>query len=246
MTSLADELLAVTSKTEKSGDMSKSSTNLENLENDPNSTNTYLAQTNFPYVQEQHNVHSKTTPFCYAANNADDMDITCDVTLAAMNKSKLTYDLGMESNNTLSVQASCMEETFALNIKDHAKTAQEIVMDETIVAHTKKNTHFECGKFSETSELDDQHEKIGEKLIPNSLALSTDEDKETLVGIKNFTEETIGRSSCVWSEISTDFDPDEETVNFGTRYALEADGKLFDVFTYATIEPKVSNFGGRG
>ena len=47
------------------------------------------------------------------------------------------------------------------------------------------------------------------------------------------------QSTCQWSQISTDFDPDEETANFGTRHALEADGKLFDVFTYATIEPKV-------
>ena len=42
----------------------------------------------------------------------------------------------------------------------------------------------------------------------------------------------------MWSKIVTNFDPDEETANFGTRYAIEASGKIFDVFTYATISPK--------
>ena len=32
-----------------------------------------------------------------------------------------------------------------------------------------------------------------------------------------------------WTEISTDFDPDEETANFGTRHALEAEGNLYEV-----------------
>jgi hypothetical protein len=45
--------------------------------------------------------------------------------------------------------------------------------------------------------------------------------------------------SGIWSVIGTNFDPDDETANFGTRHALEADGRLFDVFTYATVDPKV-------
>ena len=32
-----------------------------------------------------------------------------------------------------------------------------------------------------------------------------------------------------WTEISTDFDPEEETANFGTRHALEADGSIYEV-----------------
>ena len=40
-----------------------------------------------------------------------------------------------------------------------------------------------------------------------------------------------------WSNIGTNFDPDEETANFGTRHAIEASGKLFDVFTLATVSP---------
>ena len=33
----------------------------------------------------------------------------------------------------------------------------------------------------------------------------------------------------LWNEIATDFDPEEETANFGTRRALEADGSLYEV-----------------
>ena len=33
----------------------------------------------------------------------------------------------------------------------------------------------------------------------------------------------------LWNEIATDFDPEEETANFGTRRALEADGNLHEV-----------------
>ena len=36
----------------------------------------------------------------------------------------------------------------------------------------------------------------------------------------------------LWNEIATDFDPEEETANFGTRKALEADGNLYEVKNY--------------
>ena len=42
-----------------------------------------------------------------------------------------------------------------------------------------------------------------------------------------------------WSEICSSFDPDQETKNFGTRHAFEAVGNVFDVFTLATLQPKV-------
>ncbi len=42
----------------------------------------------------------------------------------------------------------------------------------------------------------------------------------------------------MWTNICTDFDPDEETKNFGTRNALELGGKIFDVFTQATVSPR--------
>ena len=34
---------------------------------------------------------------------------------------------------------------------------------------------------------------------------------------------------AVWNEVSTDFDPDEETANFGTRHALESGDNLYEV-----------------
>ena len=37
--------------------------------------------------------------------------------------------------------------------------------------------------------------------------------------------------TAVWNEINTDFDPEEETANFGTRHALEAAGNLYEVVT---------------
>ena len=36
----------------------------------------------------------------------------------------------------------------------------------------------------------------------------------------------------VWNEINTDFDPEEETANFGTRHALEAFGNLYEVWYF--------------
>lgn len=48
-------------------------------------------------------------------------------------------------------------------------------------------------------------------------------------------DDTIGNTGS-WSRIDTNFDPDEETANFGTRHAIE-NGKLFDVFTHATVSP---------
>ncbi|TRY72764.1 hypothetical protein TCAL_00185 [Tigriopus californicus] len=44
----------------------------------------------------------------------------------------------------------------------------------------------------------------------------------------------------MWSVLCTDFDPEEETANFGvTRAALQSrGGELYDVVTFATLEPK--------
>ena len=42
---------------------------------------------------------------------------------------------------------------------------------------------------------------------------------------------------AVWNEVSTDFDPEEETANFGTRHALETGDNLYEVVTLATVEP---------
>ena len=76
----------------------------------------------------------------------------------------------------------------------------------------------------------------------NSLNSSNipDQENETskLSLSRDFQPESQDEDS-VWSEICDQFDPDEETANFGTRHAFEAQGNLFDVFTLATVQPKV-------
>ena len=42
------------------------------------------------------------------------------------------------------------------------------------------------------------------------------------------------RELPLWTEISTDFDPDEETANFGTRHALESQGNIYEVSNNGT------------
>lgn len=42
-------------------------------------------------------------------------------------------------------------------------------------------------------------------------------------------------SSC-WDIINTEWDTDQETVNFGTRQCVVVDAALYDVVTLATIE----------
>ena len=49
-----------------------------------------------------------------------------------------------------------------------------------------------------------------------------------------------GGNLGVWSSLSTDFDPEDETANFGTRMAVEdKGGQLFDVITFAICQPEV-------
>ncbi len=49
-----------------------------------------------------------------------------------------------------------------------------------------------------------------------------------------------GPTASLWPRLLGNFDPDEETANFGTRLALEArGGALFDVVTLAIFEPEV-------
>ena len=112
--------------------------------------------------------------------------------------------------------------------------AQDIVMDESIAINTTHHALSDDKKDPELSDL--------EITMYTTHVHSTTCEQTLLHDKAEPKHDTKGRSSCLWSKISTDFDPDEETVNFGTRYALETDGKLFDVFTYATIEPKVNNF----
>lgn len=39
-----------------------------------------------------------------------------------------------------------------------------------------------------------------------------------------------------WNTINTEWDPDQETVNFGTRQFVVVDSALYDVVTLATVE----------
>lgn len=41
--------------------------------------------------------------------------------------------------------------------------------------------------------------------------------------------------SC-WNVINTEWDTDQETVNFGTRQCVVIDSALYDVVTLATVE----------
>jgi hypothetical protein len=48
----------------------------------------------------------------------------------------------------------------------------------------------------------------------------------------------------MWCSLSTNFNQDEETANFGTRLAIEENGNLYEVVTLALLEPDVSKFNG--
>lgn len=45
--------------------------------------------------------------------------------------------------------------------------------------------------------------------------------------------------TACWDVINTEWDPDQETVNFGTRQCVVVDSALFDVVTLATVECSV-------
>ena len=49
------------------------------------------------------------------------------------------------------------------------------------------------------------------------------------------------REKAVWNEVSTDFDPDEETANFGTRHALESGNNLYEVILIKNLEMQESS-----
>ena len=43
---------------------------------------------------------------------------------------------------------------------------------------------------------------------------------------------------AVWDVINTEWDTDQETVNFGTRQFVIIDASIYDVVTLATVECK--------
>ena len=221
MTSLADELSAAScGEPQECQDVSNRLLQHEDPENNPNIANTSRTSTTSKASSSLYRDPTKyelnNEQCSLAADTSYDMDITCDVTMPAMVNPQLIVNSGSTINNTVSATDSFMDETMAVIAKQ-----QERVGD---------STRFD---LSTIKTEDEKHQ--------SSLDISLD-DSENVTGADEVQLKEHLMSSqltCQWSQISTDFDPDEETANFGTRHALEADGKLFDVFTYATIEPKV-------
>ena len=115
---------------------------------------------------------------------------------------------------------------------------QDIVMDDSIAANIGVSSYPDDIRTIADTEI--TNAICGENIHSDSLTLLKSITDQSLNNDIDDRQEKIEQRQCIWSHIDTDFDPEEETANFGTRYALENDGKLFDVFTYATIEPKVS------
>jgi hypothetical protein len=42
---------------------------------------------------------------------------------------------------------------------------------------------------------------------------------------------------AVWTDVTTGFDTEEETVNFGTRAVIDGSNGIFETLTLATIQP---------
>ena len=215
MASLADELSAATSGEDKGYFQIEANITEVNqdLENNRNINNTsYSTETNKVPTQFNKFGITQQSASCF---NEYDMDITCDVTIPVMNKEKYPEIREIES-----------------------RTLQDISVDNTIV---EKSVRLSSDKQIDTTSSDveittmqdDVTSSIKSPIISKNI-FSASVDHSSID-----SEAAEEYSSCLWTQISTDFDPEEETVNFGTRYALEKDGKLFDVFTFATIEPKV-------
>jgi hypothetical protein len=43
---------------------------------------------------------------------------------------------------------------------------------------------------------------------------------------------------AVWTDVTTGFDTEEETVNFGTRAVIDDSNGIFETLTLATIQPQ--------
>ena len=221
MTSLADELSAAScGEAQECQNVSKGLLQFENPENNPNIANTSRTSATNKASSSLHRDPTKyqlnNDQCSLAADTSDDMDITCDVTLPAMVNGQLIVNSGPTINSTISATDNFMDETIGVIAKQ-----QEMMGN---------STRFDLSTI-----------KTEDEKLQSSLDIGLDNSENATVAEEAQLKEHLmsSQSSCQWSQISTDFDPDEETANFGTRHAMEADGKLFDVFTYATIEPKV-------
>ena len=224
MASLADELFAASANEERECQnvSNRPVQNVEHLENNPNIANTSTSSRADAPIKASSSLLGNLNEYelngdqcSLPADTSYDMDITCDVTLPAMRNPQFVNNSGTTINSAISATDNLMDETIGDNVKDQ-------------------------GMMNDGTKLDLSTMKIEDEQPQNSLDINFDNSKNAnVIELQRKEYEMSRQSTCLWSEISTNFDPDEETANFGTRYALEADGKLFDVFTYATIEPKV-------
>ena len=184
-------------------------------ENNPNLYQPQNDQKARPPLCDANKPNGQVEPDLCVFNNSAEMDITCDVTMAAMCAVNSASNINVENNEILDSQGIDIDQTFAAN------SGQSTYYNDTSIV---------------ISDTESVVEKRDQTIQSDCVTISQSPEQAT----NNTIDQDQGQISCIWSNINTDFDPEEETANFGTRYALENDGKLFDVFTYATIEPKVS------
>jgi hypothetical protein len=226
MGSLADELSAAMAG---NGECTVSTPTIQNKssENNQNTINTSRTSGNSSFIsgsQQNKKVHTPlfntnilTEQNPHAFDMSGDMDITCDVTMPVLSEMYSAYNHELVSSTIISSQ-DVMDDTMAANAGQSSYSN-----DTCTISNTETTNAKSCENI--TSDNDTMSKSISEQSFNNDIEQHQGNSEQT---------------PCIWSHIDTDFDTDEETANFGTRYALENDGKLFDVFTYATIEPKVS------
>ena len=213
MASLADELSAAMCPIGESGNEVISTVGDVDSENNKNLSN--VISPNKPSVKII-TTNPQQNENYQGHKISEEMEMTCDITIPAM---KLYGKSDIASTTNL--------------------YPQNIVIDDNETSFDQEqlcleSQHSDLLIVSDTSKSND-NDQPGNSIM----ALSANESVPNL----KFNEESDvsqNEKSCLWSHISTDFDPEEETANFGTRHAIENDGKLFDVITFATIEPKVT------
>ena len=210
MASLADELSAAMCPGKDSSNESTSPQYDINSENNKNVSNIVVPPSNQCYRPL-----SDEKPYNFKLSES--MDMTCDITMPAM---KLTGNNDIASATMLS--------------------PKDISLDKNETIHVQHPSNLNEDQSNNQLKIDNSFDQIDSASCRDRAANSIlSDDKTSSFENSDLNDETQKVNHCLWSHISTDFDPEEETANFGTRYAVENDGKLFDVITFATIEPKV-------
>ena len=210
MASLADELSAAMCSSKESTNESTSPQYDINSENNKNVSNIVVPPSNQCFRPL-----SDEKPYNFKLSES--MDMTCDITMPAM---KLTRNNDIAGSTMLS--------------------PQDITLDNNETIHGQNLSNLNEDQSNDQSKIDDSCDQIDSASCRDRVANSImSDDIANNFDNRDLNYETQKVNHCLWSHISTDFDPEEETANFGTRYAVENDGKLFDVITFATIEPKV-------